>query len=119
MSEDSANLQLNAYQIGNLLGALARATNNGDWWHEVIRLLIEAWEGTHPADVILQNNFGDVFSKADLMQGILKICCSECLGKGRVEKECPHCGDSTYDHECTTPEVPCWWCEGTGVRRVT
>lgn len=61
----------NDYQIGNLLGALARSERNGDWWHEVLSILLVAMDEAGIKEI--GNNFGDHFSIEDIRRGKLQV----------------------------------------------
>lgn len=61
----------NDYQIGNLLGALARTDRNGDWWNEVLSILLVAMDEAGIKEI--GNNFGDRFSIEDIRRGQLRV----------------------------------------------
>lgn len=60
-------LPFSEYTLGNLLGALKRVPNNGDWWYEVVSLAMVAMENLRIAE--LRSNFGDTFTPETLRDG--------------------------------------------------
>ena len=50
---------LNEYQIGNLLGALRRVEDTGDWWWEVVNVFYQT--ARKYDQEFMRSNWGDVF----------------------------------------------------------
>ena len=63
-------LPFDEYQITNLLGLMKRSPHlaNGDWFNEILSLMIVAIE-MYGIDLVKCNNFGDTFDLNLLKQG--------------------------------------------------
>ena len=62
---------LDPYHMGHIVGMLARSECNGDWYHELLSIMIV---GMDKAGIeTLTNNFGDVFRLKDMRTGKLEI----------------------------------------------
>lgn len=62
--EEYVLIPLNPYQMGNLVDAIAQAEDTGDWWYEVLNIIVVAMDKWGLKE--LHSNRGNSYTRDDI-----------------------------------------------------